>query len=562
MADATLSAANLFKGEPGGGLRRDVGLLGLTFVSVGSVIGSGWLFGAQNAAALAGPAVLISWLIAGAVCIVLALTYAELGAAYPLSGGTGRYSYLTFGPLGGFFAGWVSWLQAVALAPVETVASLNYLSSNWWPGLVKVSGGQKVLTGKGIVVGIGFVVIFTFINLVGVKLLAEGNNLIVMWKVAVIVLTIVVVLTEAFHTHNFDMGQVKGGGGFAPFGAKGVILGLSGGVLFSFQGFEQAVQLGGEARNPKKDLPRAVVISILVGVVLYIALQVCYIAATSPHSIASLGWAGLGSHSFGPFYDLATVLGVTWLATVLQVDAIVSPGGTALVYMSTTSRLSFGLSRSGVAPTSLARLNQRRVPWVSVLLAAVVGCFMFLPFGSWAKLVNYVTSATFTMYALAPIAVLTLRRSFPDRPRPYSLPSAHLWTPAAFVLANLIVYWSGFVIDWRVGVAMILGCVLLAVGRHYTPAHLREELHWKSVAWIPVWVGGIILLAGLGPDYVQGLKDIPFWWDMLIVAVFSLAIFYWAVASVRPVAEVAANYARMQEEAEVEKETFGGPAIA
>jgi amino acid transporter len=543
--------------ETGGGLTRDVGLVGLTFVSIGSVIGSGWLFGAQNAAIVAGPAVLGSWVIGALVCVLLALTYAELGAAYPLSGGTARYSYLTFGPLGGFFAGWVSWLQAVALAPVETVASLDYLNSNWWKGLSHSVGGQNVLTGKGIAVAIGFMVVFTLINLVGVKLLAEGNNIIVMWKILVPLATILILCTQAFHTKNFSMTHIKGPGGFAPFGIKGVLLGLSGGVLFSYQGFEQAVQLGGEAKDPKRDLPRAVIISILLGTVVYIGLQVCFIAATDPHKIATLGWANLASNSFGPFYDIATVLGVTWLATVLQVDAIVSPGGTALVYLSTTSRLSYALSRGGVAPTSLGRLNGRRVPWISVLLAFVVGCLMFLPFGSWAKLVNYVTSATFFMYALAPIAVLTLRRALPEQEKPYRVPSARIWTPVAFIFANLIVYWSGFVTNWRIGVAMLLGLVLLGIGRTRLPAASREALNWRATAWLPVWVGGMILLSALGGKYVQGRDVLPFWIDMIVVAAFSLAIFYWAVASCLPAAEVRRNYDKMLDEARIETSTFG-----
>jgi amino acid transporter len=552
MVDTATRAASP---TPSEGLRREVGLAGLTFVSVGSVIGSGWLFGAQKAAALAGPAVLVSWVLAAGICLMLALTYAELGAAYPLSGGTARYTYLTYGTLGGFFAGWVSWLQAVALAPVETVASLNYLSANWWPGLVHEVDGEDVLTGKGIVVAVAFVLAFTLINLVGVRRLAEGNNLIVLWKIAIPVLAIVAIMTEAFHTSNFDLHGVPGGGGFAPFGLKGILLALSGGVMFSYQGFEQAVQLGGEARRPSRDLPRAVITAIVGGSVLYIALQVCFIGATDPHKILTSGWASLGSHDFGPFYDLSTVLGLTWLATVLQVDAIVSPGGTAMVYIGTTSRLSFALGRTG-APGALARVNSRRVPWVGVVLAAVVGCLMFLPFGSWAKLVNYTTSATFFMYALAPVAVLTLRRTMPDTARSYRVPAAHLWAPASFALATLIVYWSGFVTDWRVGIAMLIGVALLAVGRARQPAHLREALHPRAVAWIPVWVLGVIGLAGLGPDYVDGRGVIPFYLDMVVVVAFSLLIFHWAVRSALPAAQVRANYGRMLAEMDSESDAL------
>ena len=101
-----------------GHLQRSVGFYGLMFVSLGSIIGSGWLLGALNAAETAGPASIISWAIAAAMLSVLALVYAELGAAYPVAGGTGRFPYFSHGPLAGFTAGWASWLQAVAIAPI------------------------------------------------------------------------------------------------------------------------------------------------------------------------------------------------------------------------------------------------------------------------------------------------------------------------------------------------------------------------------------------------------------------------------------------------------------
>ena len=186
---------------PSPALRRNIGLMGLTGVSVGSVIGSGWLNSALHAVGHAGPAVLVTWFAAALVCILLALNYAELGAAYPLSGGTARYSYLTFGALGGFFAGWISWLQAVALAPVEVTATMGYLNANWVKG---VETSQGYLTTKGIIIAIGFMAVFTLINLVGVKALAEGGNVIVAWKVIVPLLTIVVIMAHGFHGSNFD----------------------------------------------------------------------------------------------------------------------------------------------------------------------------------------------------------------------------------------------------------------------------------------------------------------------------------------------------------------------
>ena len=581
-------------------LRRSVGLMGLTGISVGSVIGSGWLNSALHAVGHAGPAVLITWVVAALVCILLALNYAELGAAYPLSGGTARYSYLTYGALGGFFAGWISWLQAVALAPVEVTATMGYLNANWIKG---VETSQGYLTGKGILIAVVFMALFTLINLVGVRALAEGGNVIVAWKVIVPLLTIVVILGQGFHTANFHAhftgvlgsdGRLtpSHGGGFNPYGLKGMLVALGvGGVLFSYQGFEQAVQLGGEARDPRRDIPRAVVLSILIGTAIYIALQLCFIAAFDPALVREVGWNGIqnvgaafthgdlnalgqsltrgtgvtakqlsdyATSNFGPFYGIATVAGLSWLAYVLQVDAIVSPGGTGLVYLGTTSRLSFALSRQGMAPTSLGRLSRNQVPWVSVLLATAIGCLLFLPRSSnWSTLVGDITSATFFMYALAPIALYTLRRALPDRSRPYTLPWATVLAPVSFVVANLIIYWSNYPTTWRIAVAMVLGALLMFLGRARLPEPLRETLQWKAVAWVPVWVGGQVLLTHLGGSYVGGNSTIGFYWDMVVVAAFSVAIFYWAVASCLPSNEVEANYQKMRDEAAIEEETFG-----
>ena len=126
------------------GLRRNVGLTSLMFISLGSIIGSGWLLGALTAAKAAGGASLVSWVLAGVIIILLALVHAELGAAYPLAGGTARFPRLAFGSIAGFTAGWVAWLQAVTIAPIEVEAALSYLD-HIWPGMVDENGA---LVGK------------------------------------------------------------------------------------------------------------------------------------------------------------------------------------------------------------------------------------------------------------------------------------------------------------------------------------------------------------------------------------------------------------------------------
>src|SRR5512133_4389305 len=125
-------------------LRRDIGLLGLLFASLGSIIGAGWLFGAVSASSLAGPASVVSWVLGGGVVMLLALTHAELGGMYPVAGGSARFPRFAFGNLTGFTSGWVAFLGAVTVGPIMVEATLLY-ASNYSPSLITESGGRLVL---------------------------------------------------------------------------------------------------------------------------------------------------------------------------------------------------------------------------------------------------------------------------------------------------------------------------------------------------------------------------------------------------------------------------------
>ena len=165
-----------------GRLQRSVGFYGLMFVSLGSIIGSGWLLGALNAAEKAGPASIISWLLAAAMLSLLALVYAELGAMLPVAGGGARFPYYSHGPIAGFTAGWASWLQAVFVAPIEVLAAINYIDSvdSVQQNFPMLDNG--LLNGNGIIVAVALMALFTAINLLGAKFLSESNIFVVVWK--------------------------------------------------------------------------------------------------------------------------------------------------------------------------------------------------------------------------------------------------------------------------------------------------------------------------------------------------------------------------------------------
>src|SRR5216684_772745 len=296
----------IIKDERPAGLRRSVGFYGLMFVSLGSIIGSGWLLGALNAAQVAGPASILSWILAACMLALLALTYAELGATYPVAGGAARFPYYSHGPIAGFTAGWASWLQAVFTAPIEVLAAITYVNSVGWVNqhfnmITRAGANAGLLNGAGIVVAIVLMILFTAVNLAGVKFLSESNTIVVLWKTAVPVLAIGVIGALQFTPANFHAG-----GGFMPFGFHGVFAALTGGVVFGLQGFEQAVQLAGEARNPKKDLSRAILTAMAIGALLYTLLQIVMIGGLNPANIEH-GWAaplGKSLSDYGAWYTL------------------------------------------------------------------------------------------------------------------------------------------------------------------------------------------------------------------------------------------------------------------
>jgi amino acid transporter len=514
------------------------------FVSLGSIIGSGWLLGALNAAEQAGPASVVSWLLAAFMLSLLALTYAELGATYPVAGGAARFPYYSHGPIVGFTAGWASWLQAVFIAPIEVLACIAYVNSVSWVNthfnmIYKTGESAGLLNGTGLAVALMLMVLFTAMNLAGAKFFSDSNVVVVIWKTVVPFLALGIIGALQFTPANFSAG-----GGFMPFGFHGVFAALTGGVVFALQGFEQAVQLAGEARDPKKHLSKAILTAMAIGAILYALLQFVMIGALEPANIAH-GWSkplGTDPSDYGAWYTLALAVGVGWLSKALLIDAVVSPAGTGVVYLGATARLSYALGEEREMPSALATTNGNGVPVVSILVAAVIGTLALGPYKSWNALVNVVTGATAIMYAFAPVSLAALRRVDGQRPRSYHAPVPGVLLPAAFCAANLIIYWGGFATTWKLAGAMLVGLVLFAIGAWRARTDAANTL--QNASWLAPWLGGHVVIGALG-RYGDGARNLlPDWVDIAVVIAFSLVIFYWAVRLSLTASEAAREIAK------------------
>ncbi|OEV32808.1 amino acid permease [Kitasatospora aureofaciens] len=518
-------------------MKREVGLAGLLWASVGAIIGSGWLFGAQKAAVAAGPAALLSWGIGAVAIVLLALVHAELGGLFPVAGGTARYPHYAFGGFAGMSFGWFTWLQAATIAPIEVQAMINYAQHwSWADGFLNK---DLTLTATGFVVAAVLMGVFVAINFLGVRLLAHTNSAATVWKVAIPVLTIFALGITGFNGSNFTVH------GFAPDGAKGVLAAISSsGVIFALLGFEQAIQWAGESRNPRKDIPRAVIGSVVIGTIIYVMLQVVFIGALPPETVAG-GWTKLTYPGVsGPFAGLATLIGLGWLATILFIDAVVSPAGTGLVYITSSSRVTYGLSRNGYAPRALQYTDRNSVPWLGLLIAWIAGVICFLPFPSWQRLVGFITSAVVLMYAGAPLAFGVLRKRLPGMERSYNLPGGTVVSPIAFVVASLVIYWAGWDTLWRLGLAIVIGYLLLGGYSAYAASKgvpNAPRMDFRAGQWLPVYLIGMGIVSWQGSFGVGAQGNLPLWWDIGVVVVFSLVVYYWALSVALPAEDIERN---------------------
>jgi amino acid transporter len=520
------------------GLKREMGLIGATWAAETSIIGSGWLFASWKAAYSTGTSSILAWILAGIALIVLALVHAELGAMYPVAGGTARFPHFAYGSVAGISFGFFSWVQAITVAPIECFAVMQY-ASYYWHGLFNDTTGQ--VTGAGYAFSFLLMAIFTAVNFMAMRLFNKVNSAVTWWKVAIPVLAIIVLLFH-FHGTNFNAH-----GGFFPLGAKAMFAAIPGaGIVFAYLGFEQADQLAAEVKDPQKNLPRAIIIAMLLGTVIYVLLQVVFIGAL-PASQLSHGWAALANDKgliSGPVAFIAGATGLAWLATVLRIDAFISPSGTGLIYVTSGSRVGYGLGRNRYYPQVFTRVDKNGVPWVALILGFLFGLVFLLPFPSWSALVGLVTSASVLMYAGAPLSLGALRRSVPDHVRPYQLPAAPVLAPIAFIIANLIIYWSGLEVVWKLGIVLVIGYVIIGVCMAFDSQ--RPPLDWRSAQWLPVYLIGMGVISWQGDKIFTGgavkpplpTGHIPFGWDFLVVTVFSLVIYYWAMATRLPREEV------------------------
>ncbi|MEU3713794.1 APC family permease [Streptomyces catenulae] len=504
-------------------LRKDLGFWALTAIGFSNIVGSGWLFAALYAAQTAGPASLLSWLGAGLLCALVALVMIELGASRPEGGGTVRWPLHSGGPLVGTLVGW-SVLLSVGGTAAEISAIMQY-AAHYLPDLYN----GRTLSASGVALAAGLSVVLTALNWFAVRMFARLNNLISIFKIVVPVLTVAALIASGWHS-----GRLTDHGGFAPYGYAACLTALAGGgIVYSVNGFQAPLDFSGETRNPRRTLPAAVLAGIGLAVLMYLALQVAFLF-TVPESLLGGGWHGVSFES--PFGQLALILNLHWLSSLLYADAVLSPGGSAYVGVALDARHTYALAKNGTLPRYFMKVDARSgVPRRALVVNLAVIVLFLLPIGGWQQIVSVMGDMYLLIYAASAVAAAVFRAD-PATTTAGWIPGLRWLTPLSFVVASEFVYWSGWAV-LRLALPMVLGGLLLFLlmrrpGTTPAPGEpprrpLAAEL--RTGAWLVCYLAALTVLSQLGSFGGTGLLPAPY--DSLTVAALALALFFWAVRS-------------------------------
>ncbi|KRD43625.1 amino acid permease [Cellulomonas sp. Root930] len=431
------------------GLERSLGTFTLMMFGVGATVGTGVFFVMHEAVPDAGPAVVISFLLAGLAAGLSALSYAEMASAVPVSGSTYSYAYATLGEVvamgvaacllleygvstAAVAVGWSGYLNQLLnnLIGWEIPTALSTAPWDADPGLINLPA-------------LVLVALCAVLLIRGASESAKVNAAMVIIKLAVLVLFVAVAFT-GFNADNFA--------DFAPMGVTGITA-AAGTIFFTFIGLDAISTAGDEVRDPQKTMPRAILGALAIVTTIYVLVAVSALG-TQPweaFSDTEQGEAGLAK-------ILEDVVGATWPGTILSAGAVISIFSVTLVTMYGQTRILFAIGRDGLLPKSFARVNPRTHTPVNntVIVASVVGVLAaFVPLD---YLWDLVSIGTLIAFIVVSVGVVILRRTRPDLPRGFKVPGYPV-TPALAVLACL---------------------------------YILSGLHWYTYAWFLLWLSVVL----------------------------------------------------------------------
>jgi basic amino acid/polyamine antiporter, APA family len=428
------------------GLRRAVGALDLTALGVGAIIGTGIFVIIGEAIGDSGPAIVLSFLLAGITCVFSALSYAELASTIPVSGSAYSYSYATVGELVAWIIGWdliIEYGLSVAVVAVGWGGYVKDLLDSVFGVALPDSIAQP--PGEGGVINLPAVVLvlaITALLVAGVRESARTNTIMVITKLTVLAFFVIVGIT-AFTGSHFTPFTPNGFSGISDAAAL---------IFFAYIGFDAVSTAGSEAERPERDLPLAIVGALLICTVIYILVAVTAVGLAPPSSL---------SGSDAPLTDALRAGGGlgSWAGDVMSLGALIAITSVVLTILYGQTRIFYAMSRDGLVPRWFMRLNSRRVPArITALFGLLIAVMAaVIPLTALAELINI---GTLFAFVLVNAGVIWLRRTQPDLKRGFRTPLVPFFPLIGIALCIYLMSKLQTATWWRFGIWMAVGLII------------------------------------------------------------------------------------------------------
>ncbi|MGC8568192.1 MAG: APC family permease [Candidatus Micrarchaeia archaeon] len=510
-----MPAKKKIKKSGSGRLKKDIGLISLILIGVGAIIGSGIFALPASMGSVAGPSFILAVGLVGIIVGILGLIYAELGSAFPDTGGPYSLPRLALGNTAGFITGWGYFLYAFTGTAAIIDVFVTYLAY-----YVPTLANGLILTPLGIGVAIIVLWIFTIINILGVKYGAGFNVITTIAKLAPLVIFAVVGFIFLRGT-NFSP--------FFEFGFGGVGLAMSLG-FFSFTGFESVVIPGEEVKNPKRDIPLAMIATVVIVTAVYMLISIAFVGAIRWQAlgIQKGNWADVGNLS-SPLSNVVGGLGFPILVAVIVIGAVISTLGGSNVWVLLQGRIPYAMAKDHLFPKRLDDVSKKYgTPALSLVFASILTTITLILIPSFPDVALIASITTLVPYAMAALALPVLRKTKKNVKRPFKLPAGKAFALIGFILATTLIYWASW--PWTLvgAIAMLLGFPLYLLLK-------EQKLELKRNLWYITYLIGIIIISLLGDqNYVyqnflpigpMNILQTPY--DLVVIVIFSSIMFYW-----------------------------------
>ncbi|OBR96907.1 MULTISPECIES: amino acid permease [Clostridium] len=435
-------------------LEKSLGAFELTMLGIGAIVGTGiFVLTGIAAAKYSGPALVISFIIAGLACGFAALCYAEIAAMVPVAGSAYTYGYAALGEFWAWIIGWDLILEYAFSVGTVAIGWSGYFVSILGDLGIKLPNIITKAPFEGGLVNlpaVAILVVITGILVAGVKQSATTNNIIVAIKLAVVLLFIVLGVRHV-HPANWHP--------FMPYGWKGVFSGASV-IFFAYIGFDAVSTAAEEVKDPKKDLPRGIIASLIICTVLYIA-----VSAILTGMVPYLKFKDTAA----PVAFALQQVGINWGSALVSVGAICGLTSVLIVMLFGQTRVLFAMSRDGLLPRVFGQVNQRfHTPVKSTLLVGIITMIIagFTPISVVSELTNIGTLAAFIIVSAS---VIVLRKREPDRPRSFKVPFSPVTPIFAMIACAFLIINLQKVTLVRFAVWLVIGLVIyFAYGNNHS----------------------------------------------------------------------------------------------